>query len=145
MKKSMPLNQNSGIVSLFYSFLWISAVAFGMIYAPSDAQAAEKLYNVKGKRDPFVQLVGSSTHAAAGGLLGVETLEEIVIEGIMADADPKNSIVVVNGSVLKEGQEAGTVKVLKIDPKGVLFSVNGIEGYRPLYEETKKATGEKNN
>ena len=68
-----------------------------------------------------------------------------MVEGIVHDTDPKNSIVVVNGTVLKEGQESGPVKVLKIELQRALFSVNGIEGYRSLYEESKKAAGEKNN
>ncbi len=139
----MRIMQKSRILSHFYSFLWISFMAFGMIYASSNAQAAEKRYNVKGKRDPFVQLVGSNTHSAVAGLMGVETVEEITIEGIVHDSNPKNSIVVINGSVLKEGEESGPVKVLRIDPQGALFSVNGLEGYRALYEESKKASVEK--
>ena len=71
----------------------------------------QKLYNAKGKRDPFVQLVTSGTKVSAGGLLSVESLEEVTVEGIVVGADPKDSI-----------------------------AVNGIEGYKPLYqEETKKA------
>ena len=127
------------------TFLWLFTAAFGMIYASSAVDAAERLYNVKGKRDPFVPLVGTNSHAVAGGLLSVESIEEIMVEGIMHDADPKKSLVVVNGSVLKEGEESGPVKVLTIEPQRALFSVNGVEGYRSLYEESKKATVEKNN
>ena len=45
---------------------------------------------------------------------------------------------VANGSVMKEGEETGNVKVIRIQPDGVVFSVNEIEGYRPLYQEESK-------
>lgn len=145
MSVSRPnLNQNSRFLSRFQFFLWILGAAFGIISTLTVAQADQKLYNVKGKRDPFVQLVGTGSKASTGGLLGVESLEEILVEGIVQDANPKNSILVANGSVMKEGEEVGSVKLLKIEANGGLFSVNGIEGYRALYEETKKVSGEKN-
>ena len=133
------------MLSHFCYFLWISVPAFGMISLTSEAGAEEKLYSAKGKRDPFVQLVGSSSKASTGGLLGVESVEEILVEGIVQDADPKNSIVIANGSVLKEGEEIGNVKLLKIDRDGALFSVNGVEGRRELYQEkSEKGLSDKN-
>lgn len=137
--------QKSEEISLFRFFLWLFFLGFVTIYPGVESFAAEKLYDARGARDPFVPLVGANSKAVAGGLLGVESLEGIVIEGIVCDAVAKNSIVVVNGSILKEGDEDGNVKVLRIDPKGALFSVNGVEGYRALYEETETAAGEKKN
>ena len=137
--------QNSGLISHFLFFLWILGLTFGMIFPGTVAAEEKKLYNVKGKRDPFVQLVGVSSKASTGGLLGVETIEEILVEGIVIDANPKSSVVIVNGSVMKEGQEVGNVKLLKIESQGATFSVNGIEGYRALYQEkNEKAASDKN-
>ena len=100
--------------------------------------AEENLYTAKGKRDPFVQLVTTGARPSAGGLLSVESIEEITVEGIVY-AGHKDSIVVANGSVMKEGDEVGNVKVLEIKPDGAVFAVNGVESYKPLYqEETKK-------
>ena len=145
MKKRLPLNQKLEFVSLFQFFLWIFGLTFGMIFPSGDVFAQEKLYDVKNKRDPFVPLVASSgSRALGGGLVGVESIEEIQIESIVHDVNPKNSIVIANGSVLKEGDEVGSVRVLKIDPGGALFSVNGLDEYKPLYqEETKKGAGDK--
>ena len=124
---------------------WLFVLTFVIILLSKDAFCEEKLYNAKGKRDPFTPLVASGSKAAAGGLLGVESIEEVVVEGIVCDPDPKNSVAVVNGSVLKEGDEVGVVKLVKIDPAGASLSVNGIEGYRQLYQEdTKKVSSEKN-
>ena len=98
-----------------------------------------KLYQARAKRDPFVPLVASGMKPNAGGLMAVESPEQIQLEGIVTDPDPKKSIVVANGSVLKMNEEVGPVKVLKIEPGGVLFSINGMEAFKPLYqEETKK-------
>jgi hypothetical protein len=118
--------------------MWSFCLCFGIIFCES-AQA-EKLYVAKGKRDPFVPLVNSGSKiGTAAGLAAVESVEEIVIEGLMFDSSPKNSVVVVNGSVLREGDEVGNVKLLKIRPDGAQFSVNGIESFKSLYQEESKS------
>jgi hypothetical protein len=117
--------------------MWIFLAAFAIIFSASCVSAEPISYVAKGKRDPFVQLVASSKQAA-GGLLGVESIDEIVVEGIMIDADPGNSVVVANGSVLKEGEEVGDVKLVKIQADGAVFSVNGMEGFKALYVDEAK-------
>jgi len=121
-------------------FLWNVWVAFGIIFSGSFVQAApEELYDAHGRRDPFVPLITQTSRQAASGLIGVESLDEISIEGIVYD--PKNgSVIIANDSVMKEGEEQGAVKVLKILPDGALFSVNGIEGFKAQYssEQPKK-------
>lgn len=136
----MRFKQNLEQVSLFNFFLWIFLAGFAMILSTETVWGAEKLYTARGKRDPFVPLVSAgSKPSATGGLAGVETIEEIVVEGIVFDKNPKNSVVVLNGTVLATGQELGSVKVLKIEAERALISINGIEGYKSLYqEETKK-------
>lgn len=111
-------------------FLWICVLASGIMLSSSSVSAAEKLYDAAGKRDPFVPLYASATGSAAG-LASVESLEEILVEGIIYD--PKSgSYAVMNGSVLKLGETSGSVKVLEIKPDRVLVSVNGTEGYKLL-------------
>ncbi len=122
----------------FSIFLWILSTAFGMIASDRCQAEEQKLYKAHGKRDPFVQLVAVGTKHSASGLLGVENVEEVQIEGIVIDQNPKASIAVLNGSVLKESDEVGNVKVLKIKPDGVLFSVGGVEGFKTLYQEEAK-------
>ena len=121
-------------------FFWHVGLAFGMIFSGLPAQATpEDLYNGQGKRDPFVPLVTMATRKVASGLIGVQSVDEISVQGIIYD--PKNgSMVIVNDSLLKEGEEEGAVKVLKVDPGGALLSVNGIEGYKAQYqsEQPKK-------
>ena len=140
MKTKILINQKLQPLSRFQFFLWLFLAPFGIIQLLSQSYAQEEgsLYAAKGKRDPFVQLVATGTKQTSGGLLGVESVEEIMVEGVVYSKRHKESIVVANGSVLKEGDEVGNVKVLQIKPEGAVFSVNGMEGYKPLYQEEVK-------
>ena len=138
MKTKMWINQKLQHLSRFQTFLWLFLPSFGIILSVSSLDAADgSLYMAKGKRDPFMQLVATGARQTASGLLGVESIEEIAVEGIVYTGS-KDSIVVANGSVLKQGDEIGNVKVLEIKPQGAVFSVNGIEAYKPLYQEEVK-------
>lgn len=118
--------------------LWLFYLTFGIIVADV-GYASESLYAAKGRRDPFTPLITSSARAsAASGLMGVESLEEVIVEGVMNDLDPKKSVVILNGTVLREGEEVGNVKVLKLQADGAVITVNGVEGFKPLYQEEKK-------
>ena len=125
----------------FIIFLWILFSSFGILSAgrvAAGAQEEGRLYHAQGKRDPFVPLVATTLRPSTGALLGVETIEDIQIEGIVMDADLRQSMVVVNGSMMKAGEEVGSVKVLAIRPDGVQFSVNGMEAFKPLYQDRDK-------
>jgi len=115
---------------------WILFISFGNIMSAGTTLAAELVYDPHGKRDPFVPLVTTQSKESSG-LLGVEQIEEVNVEGIVYDKK-NGSVVILNGSVLKEGEEMGSVKVLGIKPDGVLLSLNGVEGFKTLYQEEKK-------
>ncbi|MBI3316098.1 MAG: general secretion pathway protein GspB [Candidatus Omnitrophica bacterium] len=93
----------------------------------------EALYDDHGKRDPFVPLI-TGPSGQSGGLRGADSLDDLTIEGIVYDPK-KGSVVIVSGTLLKEGDEEGNVKVVRIKPDGVVFAVNGIEGFKPMYKE----------
>ena len=118
-------------------FLWILVFAFGIIFFAESGQAAD-LYDSHGKRDPFVPLV-TLTSRETTGIVSIESAEDINIEGIVYD--PKGSVVIVNGSLMKEGQELGNIKVVKIRPDGVLFLINGTQSYVPLYRDKGEGKG----
>lgn len=121
-------------INKFTFFLWILSSFFVMIFPVNRAYSnQENLYNPQGKRDPFLPLISQASRVVSG-LLGVETIDEIVIEGVVYDPG-KGSVVVVNGAVLKEGEELGHVKVLKVKPDGAYVSINGSEGFRKVYQE----------
>ncbi len=114
-------------------FLWILFFGFGTIVAVVEPCIAEEvLYDSHGKRDPFSPLV-TSTIKQAPGLLGIETVEDVILEGIIYDPK-KGSVVILNGSVLKEGEEFANLKVLAVKPDGVALSVNGVESFKTVYQ-----------
>lgn len=117
------------------SFLWIPIFSSVMIVACPLHAVEKELYTAKGQRDPFVQLLSAGSRQAVSGLVGVDSLEDIRVEGIVADADPNLSIAIVNGTVMKSGEEIGVVKLVNIGTDGATLSVNGVEGFKPLYQE----------
>lgn len=122
---------------------WILFAAFGMIFqmpawseslsSSQTGTSEEALYSAHGRRDPFIPLI-SLTSRESSGLAGVESLDEVIVEGIVYDAKG-GSIVIVNGVILKEGEERNALKVIGIKPSGAVLSVNGMEGFKPLYKE----------
>ena len=114
-------------------FLWTLIFAFGIIGCESGAQAEELMYRSHGRRDPFTPLVTLSAKASAG-LAGIESVEDVTIEGIVYD--PKHgSVVVVNGAVMKEHEESGSLRVIQIKADGAWFLINGVKVYKPMYQE----------
>ncbi len=113
-------------------FLWTLFFAFGIIDSESRAFSEEPAYDPHGRRDPLIPLV-TLTAKASTGLAAVESIEDVTIEGVVYD--PKaGSVVVVNGSVMKEGEESGNIKVLQIMSDGAWFSINGVRAYKPMYQ-----------
>ena len=114
-------------------FLWTLISAFGIIFSEIDLTAGEVVgYNSHGRRDPFVPLVTQTARAVAG-LAGVETAEEVKIEGVVYDPK-RGSVVVINGSVMKEGEESGNVKVLQIKSDGAWFLISGTRVFKQMYQ-----------
>ena len=115
-------------------FLWTLFPAFGIILTCGDLAAGETIaYNPRGRRDPFMPLVTSASKAATG-LAGVESVEDVAIEGVVYD--PKlGSVVVVKGTVMKEGEELGSVKVLEIKTNGAWFLLNGTRVFKAMYQK----------
>lgn len=119
----------------FRFFLWNFLLTFGMICLAGPLFADEKsTYNARGKRDPFIPLVTLTMKSSSSNLLGIDNIEDLTVEGVVYDPQ-HGSVVIVNGAVLKEGEELGGVKILKVESKGVRFSINGVEGFREIYQE----------
>ena len=119
----------------FRFFWWNLLLAFGMISVSGALMAAEKsMYNAHGKRDPFTPLVTSTMKSSFSNLLGVDTIDDLVIEGVVYDPQ-HGSVVIVNGTILKEGEELGGVKVVKVNVNGAFFLINDVSGFKEIYQE----------
>ncbi len=100
----------------------VLTVLFVLITAGSVFSERSFRYEAKGNRDPFVPLV-SETGSYVSDAYGISGIKDIRLEGIVWD-ETKGSIAIINGEIVKEGQEIGSVKVLKIQKDGVIFNVD---------------------
>ncbi len=88
--------------------------------------ADEFTYNSKGKRDPFIPLVGPGSVQQRKGVEEIMDAEDVILDGIVYD-EKNGSFAIMNGTIVKEGTEAGMLKVKKIAPKKVVFLFEGRE------------------
>lgn len=117
--------------------VWIFCISFDMISLTFAAAENTALYQAKGRRDPFVQLVSAGTAQRNGSLLAVEMPEDLVVEGIACDGQ-QGCIVIANGTVLREGESAGNVKAVKVRADGALFTVSEVEVFKPVYQQEEQ-------
>lgn len=109
-------------------FLWMNLSIFSIVVWSED-------YVNSGKRDPFVPLV-TGEKSPVRGLYGIESVDDITIEGIVMDP-AKGSVAVLNGEIVQENEVRDNLKVLKIQPDGVLFEINEIQEFKPFGNDEK--------
>lgn len=98
-------------------------------------------YEAKGKRDPFVPLVGMDKPAVAR-LEDVSSVDDIRLEGIASGA--KGAMVaMMNGEQLKVGDKAGEVELRAVGKKSVTVVLGGKPHEIFLPGEEGGAKGEK--
>lgn len=108
------------------TILVVSGVAIIMASSFHDVESQSQQYESRGKRDPFVPLIGQGKTSARIGLEDVASISDIKLEGIAVNAKGKR-VAVLNGELLKEGDGAGIVKVRKVGEKNVTLLVGGKE------------------
>jgi len=97
-------------------------------------------YEAKGKRDPFVPLIGPDRMVVAG-LEDITSIADANLEGIATGAQGKK-IAIINGEMLKEGDKIGSLEVKKITSRMVVLAIGGKE-YNLSLPEEGEAKGEK--
>jgi len=95
----------------------------------SSEGAEEPFVYEKASRDPFWPLVTEDGRLIQG-FSGV-SLEDIYLEGIVWDPDG-GSVAMVNGMILKEGDQIGDFKILKIENDRIQLDANGEQRYLKL-------------
>jgi len=101
-------------------FLLLVAAAEGSSFL-SNARAFQ--YESKGKRDPFVSLVGSEKPTAAR-LEDVTSIEDMKLDGIALGAKGE-AAAIINGELIKVGYKAGDIEVKSITRTAVTLSIGG--------------------
>lgn len=81
-------------------------------------------YEPKGKRDPFIPLIGQDRNSRIGGLEGIISVQDVVLEGIAIGPSGKN-IAILNGQMVKEKDKFGLLQINKISKKTVELSIDG--------------------
>ena len=81
-------------------------------------------YEAKGKRDPFVPLIGQDKRGCAATLEGVSSVQDVVLEGIATGSGGKN-VAILNGQMIKENDKFGVLRIKKISKKTVEISIEG--------------------
>ena len=104
---------------------YLSAVVFILIiFSAAPLVTAEDFqYESRGKRDPFVPLVGMDRPTVTS-LEDITSADDIKLEGIAAGADGKQ-MAIMNGEVLKENDKVGEIELKKIGKKSITILIGG--------------------
>jgi len=80
-------------------------------------------YESKGKRDPFVPLVGAERPTAAR-LADITSIEDIRLDGIALGAKGE-AAAIINGELIKTGAKVGDITVVSITKTMVTLDIVG--------------------
>lgn len=93
------------------------------LYLPSLSCLETFTYSSRGKRDPFVPLIGHDKGASIR-LINVTSIEEVKLEGIAAGARGEKTAI-INGEIFRENSRAGEVEIKKITDKNITLLMSG--------------------
>lgn len=118
----------------------IYRIAAGFIFALISAAlmavatgAEDFKYESRGRRDPFVSLVGPEK-ASTAILSDVTSIDEIELEGIAIGAEGR-AVVIMNGEMLRENDKVGNLEIKKITKSEVHLLIGGKEYVLNLAQE----------
>jgi hypothetical protein len=99
-------------------------IAFALLISLAQCALCDGFkYESRGKRDPFVPLVGGSRPVVVK-LEDITSAEDVKVEGIAVGAQGKK-VAILNAEVLKEGDKVGEVELKKIEKKSVIILIGG--------------------
>lgn len=104
--------------------LLASLVAFAILTISAQCVLCDGFkYESRGKRDPFVPLVGGSRPIVMK-LEDATSADDVKVEGIAIGAQGKK-VAILNAEVLKEGDKVGEVELVRVEKKFVTISIGG--------------------
>lgn len=104
-----------------YIFYFALLSIFMARTAVSEDLDVEFVYNANGLPDPFVPLI-TDKMAVKPGLVGIESIEDIQLEGIVWDPT-KESMVILNGMIVRENEEVNNIKLIEIKPTSIRIMI----------------------
>ncbi|MFA5146052.1 MAG: hypothetical protein WC515_01555 [Candidatus Omnitrophota bacterium] len=102
------------------AFILVATFAVSIRLAESEDRFR---YEARGKRDPFVSLVGPDKTVVAS-LEDIVSITDVNLEGIAVGSNGKR-VAIINGEMTKEGYSAGMLQVKKITNKTVTLAIGG--------------------
>jgi len=103
---------------LFLSALMLLGVFVQPVLAQEELGKKHFIYDDKGKRDPFWNLVSPS-----GTIINYETdymVGDLLLEGIMS-GQADQSLAIINGRVVKKGDKIGNFEILEVGDNKVIL------------------------
>jgi len=119
--KSHVTSLRAGYIKKILGFITLCLIV-GFVITSFSSYAQVK-YESRGKRDPFVPLIGVDRPAVTR-LEDVTSISDIKLEGIAVKEKGKKAAI-LNGEMLKEGDKVGDVELKKIKNKSVTILVGG--------------------
>lgn len=121
---------------IVYTFILMAYLCVYALYGHC-ANVTDSLfsYDSKGKRDPFIPLVGQERSVDAG-LETITSPEDLKLEGIATVAGGRQ-IAIINGQMVKEKDKFGSLLIKKILRKSVEISIED-RNYTLILQESEK-------
>ena len=110
------------------TFYLAGSIFIILFFIPTFASGEEDsfAYNHRGKRDPFVPLVGAATARTVASLEDVISIEDVSLQGLASDSAGRGAAI-LNGEMVREGQVVGHLTVKKISKDGVILIIDDEE------------------
>lgn len=124
----MSKKRNKFGKTVLYAFVAVALAALGLVEA-----GAGEHYDSHGRRDPFVPLVGVERSGAKGGVKGITSIDDVVLQGVIMGSDGKNRAI-INGEILKEGDKIDRLSVMSIENNTVKVKIEEDEYEIKLYK-----------
>ena len=119
------------------SLLFIMGCVALFALIENGARGGQYEYRSRGRRDPFLPLVGSN-RIVASGLEDITSVDEIKLEGIAyelrGEEQPKKTAI-LNGEIMGENERIGIVEVKEVMKNSVKLLIGGKEYTVALPEE----------
>ena len=112
---------------------FIGLVMLLLLMGQPNYAAEEKFtYKSKGRRDPFIPLIGKGAELLISQEMN--SIEGIVLQGIIFDPE-RESLAIVNGEIFKEGQPVGGFMLSRINERNIILIRDGKNYIVNLVEE----------
>ena len=99
------------------------------------AEEEAYVYDSRGKRDPFIPLVGVAV-TTVSSLDDVMSIEDVKLQGVASNAAGVQ-VAIINGEMIKEGEKSGRVTLKKIAKEKITILIDEESYEISLYSDKK--------